>query len=92
MNYTFMNAEHEVLVFETDRFGRTGIVEILDGFKDAPLHFARHADDMTQYRPERLPPQTHHRTDTGRRGRYLRGSGSKRWTVALLADDGAFAC
>ena len=45
MNYTLMNAEHEVLEFETDN-GIINIIGILDEFEYAPLHFNRHAQDM----------------------------------------------
>ena len=46
MNYTLMNAEHEVLEFETNDRGSINIIRILDEFEFAPLHFCRHAQNM----------------------------------------------
>ncbi len=45
MKYTLMNAEHEVLEFETDGRGNTNIIRLLDEFEYAPLHFCRHSQD-----------------------------------------------
>lgn len=41
-----MNAEHEVLEFETDDRSNVNIVRILDEFDYSPLHFCRHAQNM----------------------------------------------
>ena len=46
MKYTLMNAEHEVLEFETDDRSSISIIRTLDEFDYAPLHFSRHAQDM----------------------------------------------
>ena len=46
MKYTLMNAEHEVLEFETDDRGKTNIVRLLDEFEYAPLLFCRHAQNI----------------------------------------------
>lgn len=46
MKYKLMNAEHEVLEFETDNRDSINIIRILDEFKYAPMHFSRHFQDM----------------------------------------------
>lgn len=46
MKYTLMNAEHEVLEFETDNRDSINIIRILDEFEYAPMHFSRHFQDM----------------------------------------------
>lgn len=46
MKYTLMNAEHEVLEFETDNRNSINFIRILDEFEYAPLHFSRHAQNI----------------------------------------------
>ena len=52
MKYTLMNAEHEVLSFETDEDRYIIKVEILDGFDYAPIHFLVSKDNPVKLRTQ----------------------------------------